>query len=414
MAVDTVSFWLKPAGFFDRNPALDVPPPAAHCHHRGEADDRSSSRNFIHGERVAAADGRTTRLVDPSTGEVYATAPLSSDADVDAAFQDARARLREWRDTTPSERQLALLRIADAIEAARRRARRHRVPRTPASRASSPLDEEIPPMCDQIRFFAGAARVLEGKLGGRVHARAHVVDPPRAGRRVRGGDAVELPDDDGRVEVGARARGRQHASSSSRRTPRRPARYGWPRWSPSSCRPACSTSSAATATRAPRSSPPDAARWSRSPAASRAGMAVAKTAADDLKRVHLELGGKAPVIVFDDADLELAAEGIAIARLLQRRPGLHGRHARARRRRASTTTSWPRWPSRRRTRAPGRPSDEDVLYGPLNNANQLAHVSGLVERAPDHATVVTGGQRQGDAATSSSPRSSTACARTTR
>ena len=72
--------------------------------------------NFIHGERVAPADGQTTELTDPSTGEVFANAALSREADVDAAFQDAASAFEGWRDTTPSERQRALLRIADAIE----------------------------------------------------------------------------------------------------------------------------------------------------------------------------------------------------------------------------------------------------------------------------------------------------------
>ena len=72
--------------------------------------------NFIHGEHVAAADGRTADIVDPSSGEAYATAPLSGEADIDAAFRDSARAFEEWRDTTPSERQLALLRIADAIE----------------------------------------------------------------------------------------------------------------------------------------------------------------------------------------------------------------------------------------------------------------------------------------------------------
>ena len=126
-----------------------------------------------------------------------------------------------------------------------------------------------------------------------------------------------------------------------------------------------------------------------------AGMAVARTAADDVKRVHLELGGKAPVIIFDDADLELAAENIAIAgyfnagqdctaatRVLAA-PRVHDDFVAALSEQAKNTRTGP-------------PEDGDVLFGPLNNANQLAHVSGLVERAPDHATVVTGGHRQGD------------------
>ena len=70
--------------------------------------------NFIHGQKVAAADGRTTDLIDPSTGEVYATAPLSRQADIDAAFDDSARAFESWRDTTPSERQRALLKIAES------------------------------------------------------------------------------------------------------------------------------------------------------------------------------------------------------------------------------------------------------------------------------------------------------------
>jgi betaine-aldehyde dehydrogenase len=126
-----------------------------------------------------------------------------------------------------------------------------------------------------------------------------------------------------------------------------------------------------------------------------AGIAVAKAAADQVKRVHLELGGKAPVIVFDDADLELAAENIAIAgyfnagqdctaatRVLAG-PRVHDDFVSALVEQAKNTQTGP-------------PSNGDVLYGPLNNANQLAHVSGFLEGTPDHASVVAGGHRQGD------------------
>jgi betaine-aldehyde dehydrogenase len=127
----------------------------------------------------------------------------------------------------------------------------------------------------------------------------------------------------------------------------------------------------------------------------RAGMEVARAAASDLKRVHLELGGKAPVIVFDDADLDEAAEAISVAgyfnagqdctaatRVLAS-PGIHDDFVAALTEQAKNTRT-------------GDPEDEDVLYGPLNNPNQLEHVSGMVERLPDHAEVVTGGGRIGD------------------
>jgi betaine-aldehyde dehydrogenase len=118
--------------------------------------------NFIHGTHVAAADGQTTELIDPSTGEVFATAPLSRQADIDAAFEDSARAFEEWRETTPSERQRALLRIADAIET-----RADELVEIESRNTGKPREltasEEVPPMCDQIRFFAGAARTLEGK-----------------------------------------------------------------------------------------------------------------------------------------------------------------------------------------------------------------------------------------------------------
>jgi betaine-aldehyde dehydrogenase len=126
-----------------------------------------------------------------------------------------------------------------------------------------------------------------------------------------------------------------------------------------------------------------------------AGMQVAESASRDLKRVHLELGGKAPVVVFDDADLELAAENIAIAGYFNA-----GQDCTA----ATRVLAGPRvhddfvaalGEQARNTRT-GPPDDGEVLFGPLNNANQLAHVSGFLERAPEHATVVAGGHRQGD------------------
>jgi betaine-aldehyde dehydrogenase len=130
----------------------------------------------------------------------------------------------------------------------------------------------------------------------------------------------------------------------------------------------------------------------------RAGMQVAETAARDVKRVHLELGGKAPVVVFDDADLEAAAEAIAVAgyfnagqdctaasRVLAG-PGIHDDFVAALTEQARTT----------RTTYEKGAGDEDALVPPVNNSNQLAHVTGFLDRAPDHAEVTVGGHRQGD------------------
>jgi betaine-aldehyde dehydrogenase len=127
----------------------------------------------------------------------------------------------------------------------------------------------------------------------------------------------------------------------------------------------------------------------------RAGIEVAASAAQQVKRAHLELGGKAPVIVFDDADVEAAAEGIAAAGYFNA-----GQDCTA----ATRVLAGPRvaddfaeaLAEQARNTRTGVPSDADVLYGPLNNVNQLARVGGILERLPDHAQVRAGGARQGE------------------
>jgi betaine-aldehyde dehydrogenase len=124
-------------------------------------------------------------------------------------------------------------------------------------------------------------------------------------------------------------------------------------------------------------------------------MEVAGSAASDLKRVHLELGGKAPVVVFDDADLEAAAEAIAVAgyfnagqdctaatRVLAS-PRIHDDFVAALAEQAKNSA------------LTGLPDNEDVLFGPLNNANQLDRVMAMLSRAPEHASVAAGGSRVG-------------------
>src|SRR6478672_9065643 len=119
-------------------------------------------KNFVNGAWVDAADGRTTAVIDPTRGEQYAEAALSGPADVDAAMQAAAAAFEGWKDSTPSERSLALFRIADAVEA-----RAEELIALEVENTGKPIgmtrSEEIPPMVDQIRFFATAARHLEGK-----------------------------------------------------------------------------------------------------------------------------------------------------------------------------------------------------------------------------------------------------------
>jgi betaine-aldehyde dehydrogenase len=350
-------------------------------------------RNFINGEQVDAAEGRTTGVIDPSTGEAYATAALSGEADVDAAFKSAERAFESWRDTTPSERQRALLRIADAIEE-----RADELVAVESQNTGKPrqltADEELPPMCDQIRFFAGAARVLEGRSAGEYMS-GFTSFIRREPVGVCG--AVTPWNYPAMMAVWkwapALAAGNTMVLKPSDTTP---ASTAWMAelmaefLPPGVFNVVCGdrdTGAALVSHPSPQ--------MVSITGSVRAGMAVAKSAADDVKRVHLELGGKAPVIVFDDADLALAAENIAIAGYFNA-----GQDCTA----ATRVLAGPRvhddfvaaLEEQARNTRTGPPDDGEVLYGPLNNANQLERVSGFVDRAPDHASVVAGGHRQGE------------------
>ncbi|MDQ4027091.1 MAG: aldehyde dehydrogenase family protein, partial [Actinomycetota bacterium] len=127
----------------------------------------------------------------------------------------------------------------------------------------------------------------------------------------------------------------------------------------------------------------------------RAGMEVAQSAARDLKRVHLELGGKAPVIVFDDADLDAAAEAISVAGYFNA-----GQDCTASTRVLAASKVHDSFVDALTVRAKdmqtGQPTDPDAFYGPLNSENQLSRVQGFIERAPEHAQILTGGQKAAD------------------
>jgi betaine-aldehyde dehydrogenase len=349
--------------------------------------------NFINGEKVSSAEGRTMDVIDPTTGEVFAKAPMSGQADIDAAFQSAARAFEEWGQTTPSERQRALLKIADAIEE-----RAEELVAVESQNTGKPkaltMDEEIPPMCDQIRFFAGAARVLEGRGAGEyMSGFTSIIRREPVG--VCG--AVTPWNYPAMMAVWkwapALAAGNTLVLKPSDTTP---ASSVWMAelmaefLPPGVFNVVCGDRD----TGAALVSHPTPAMVSITGSV-RAGMAVARAAADDVKRVHLELGGKAPVIVFDDADLELAAENIAIAgyfnagqdctaatRVLAG-PRVHDDFVSALSEQAKSTRT-------------GLPDDDEVLFGPLNNANQLKQVSGFVNNTPDHANVVAGGHQQGD------------------
>jgi betaine-aldehyde dehydrogenase len=353
-------------------------------------------QNFVDGAFVGARDGASTDIVNPSTGEVFATAPQSGLEDVDAAFQAAaRSFDGVWRDTTPSERMGYLLKMADAIESNAEEMVAEESENTGKPRALT-MSEEIPPMVDQVRFFAGAARMLEGKSSAE-YMRGFSSWIRREPVGVIG--SVTPWNYPMMMAVWkfapALAAGNTIVLKPSDTTPAstvKMAELFADILPPGVFNVVCGDRD----TGAALVSHPIPGMVSIT-GSTRAGIAVAKSAAESVKRVHLELGGKAPVIVFDDADLDAAAEGIAVAGYFNA-----GQDCTA----ATRVLAGPRvhddfvsalTEQAQATKFSRDEADDDGFYiPPINNANQLAHVSGMVERAPGYAKVLTGGQRAGD------------------
>ena len=350
-------------------------------------------QNFIGGKLVDAASGKTSALVDPSTGEVYAEAPHSDAGDVDQAMQIAQTAFESWRETTPSERSLALFRFADAVEARAGELVDAECRNTGKPRALT-MSEEIPPMVDQIRFFASACRVLEGRSAGEYMA-GHTSFIRREPVGVCG--QVTPWNYPMMMAVWkfapAIAAGNSVVLKPAHWTPHSTvlmAEIAAEFLPPGVFNVVCGE---ADTGRALVSHPiPQMVSITGSV---RAGREVAIAAAQDLKRVHLELGGKAPVVVFDDADLEKAAQGIAMAGYFNA-----GQDCTA----ATRVLVGPRahddfvsaLVAQAGNQKVGGLDVEDADFGPLNNVNQLANVSGFVDRLPDHAELLTGGHRIGD------------------
>ena len=345
--------------------------------------------NYINGKEVAAQDGRTTPVIDPVTGKQYANAALSGPADVDSAMKAAADAFESWKHSTPSVRQKAINDIADAMEANMTELIEAEIENTGKPRAIT-FSEEVPPMMDQIRFFAGAARMLEGKSAGE-----YMTGFTSYIRREPIGVCAQVAPWNYPLMMGvwkfipAIAAGNTTVLKPSDTTP---------------------ASTALLAKIAGQVLPPgvlnvicgdrDTGRsmivhptpgMASITGSVRAGMEVAEAAAKSLKRVQLELGGKAPVIIFDDADIELAVSTIAAtgyfnagqdctaATRVIAGPKIYGDFVDALAEQAKKTKT-------------GKPN-EDVLYGPLNNETHLSKVKGFVDRTPKHAKVVAGGSQ---------------------
>ncbi|MGB5151142.1 MAG: gamma-aminobutyraldehyde dehydrogenase [Mycobacterium sp.] len=353
-------------------------------------------QNFIGGELADSASGATMPLVDPSTGERYGTAPVSNEADVDRAYAAAATAFKDWKRTTPSHRQKALLDFADDVEkhAEELIAAEGRNTGKPNHVTAA---EEIPPMLDQIRFFAGAARVLEGKSAGE-----YMENHTSWIRREPVGVIGQVAPWNYPMMMAiwkfcpAIAAGNTVVLKPSDTTP---------------------VSTVMLAEIAGRHLPPgvlNVVTGDRVTGAAvvahptpemvsitgsvEAGRAVAVSAGGNLKRTHLELGGKAPVIVFDDADIASAAEGIATAGYFNAgQDCTAATRVLASESIAADLTAALAEQSQAATTTFGRPAgDEDAWVPPVNNAAQMDRVLSFFEDVPGHATVATGGTRQGD------------------
>jgi betaine-aldehyde dehydrogenase len=350
-------------------------------------------KNFIDGQSVEATSSTTAALINPSTGEDYFEVPVSNQADVDAAVAAAAGAFPSWKRTTPSERSLALFRIADALEA-----HGDEIVALECENTGKPvaltMSEELPPMADQIRFFAGAARNLEGRSAGE-YMEGHT---SMIRREPIGVCAAVTPWNYPMMMAvwkwaPAIAAGNTMVLKPSDTTPVSTVRMAeiMAEYLPAGVFNVVVGDHDTGRFLVEHPTP----AMASITGSVRAGTEVARSAASTLKRVHLELGGKAPVIVFDDADVAAAAEGIAGAgyfnagqdctaatRVLVA-AAIHDDFVAALAEQARSTTA-------------GGLDVPDADLGPVNNANQLARIQGFFERMPSHASTVVGGAQIGE------------------
>ncbi|WP_433567159.1 gamma-aminobutyraldehyde dehydrogenase [Nocardia sp. CA-151230] len=350
-------------------------------------------RNVIGGKPVDAVSGQTSEIINPSTGEVFAIAAVSGPEDVDQAMRAADDAFEAWSSTTPYERQIALLRIADTLEARADEFLALEVENTgkPFSIAKT---DEIPPSVNQMRFFAGAARMLEGRSAGE-----YCEGTTSFTRREPIGVVAQVTPWNYPLMMAvwkiapALAAGNTVVLKPSDTTPATTvllAELAAEFLPPGVLNVICGgrdTGRAMVDHRIPQ--------MVALTGSVRAGMQVAEAAAKDLKKVHLELGGKAPVLVFDDVDVEQAARNIAASGYYNSgqdctaacrvtvSAGVHDDFVAALTEAAANTKT-------------GMPDEDGVSFGPVNSQAQLDRVSGFVERLPDHAEVLTGGRRVGE------------------
>ena len=350
----------------------------------------SSVQNFINGSFVAPAEGETEPILNPATGETIAQAPLSSAADVDQAVGAARTAFEEWSATTPGERAAALLKLADAIEE-----HAEEIAELESDNAGKPInafrEDEIPFMCDNLRFFAGAARCLEGRAAGE-YLTGYTSIIRREPIGVIGQIAPwNYPLMMAVWKIGpALAAGNTIVLKPAETTPLTTLKLAE---LAGEILPAgvlnVITGHGDPAGRALVTHPEvDMVSLTGSV---ETGKWIARNAADSLKRVHLELGGKAPVVIFDDADMETAMETIAGTGYYNA-----GQDCTAATRVLASAKIHDDVVSGLAEQAQGLvlgdTRSSDTTLGPVNSQRQRERIEGFFERRPDHVEIVTGGR----------------------
>ena len=352
----------------------------------------SKHQNFVGGEWVDAAGGETMEVVNPATGETIAEVPRASAEDVDRAVQAAKKALPEWLETTPGERAEMLLKLADALDE-----HADELAEIESRNVGKPLSyakDELPVCSDNIRFFAGAARVLEGKSAGE-YMRGYTSWLRREPIGIVGGIAPwNYPLMMAVWKLApALAAGNVQVLKPSEQTPLTTLRFAQ---LAADILPA-GVLNVVTGDGVPTGEAivkhPDV-RMISLTGDVETGKIIARTAADNLKRVHLELGGKAPVLVFDDADPAAVAEGIKIAGYWN-----SGQDCTA----ASRVVAGPKIydklidalvPAVESLHVGDPAEGDEIEMGPVISRAQQDRVLGFLERAKG-ATVLTGGDTNG-------------------
>ena len=348
-------------------------------------------KNFIDGELVEPAEGATEKIVNPATGEAIAEAPLSSAEDVDRAVAAAKSAFEGWSTATPATRSTALLKLADLIEE-----HAGEIAELESADAGKPLkavtEDELPVMADNLRFFAGAARNLEGKAAGEyLEGHTSMI------RREAVGPVAQITPWNYPLmmaiwKIGpALAAGCTTVLKPAETTPITTLRFA--EWAGEVLPPGVLNVIGGHGEPAGASlvTHPDIEMVSLT-GSPETGKWIARASADTLKRVHLELGGKAPVVVFDDADMEAVAETIAGTGLYNA-----GQDCTAATRVLAAKGVYDDVVSGLADEAKGYvmgdTRDEATTLGPLNSSRQRERVEGFLERRPDNAEIVTGGSQ---------------------